>query len=156
MSSRKKGFTLIELLVVITIIAILALIVIVSLSASRAKTADAGIQSELKEAQKQIELYYATNGNYGITYGPGFCGFGGTVFSNTKVRSILDNAGKLSGGSGVSQGKCVSRPNSWAISMPLKTSSAHSWCVDSNGVSRRVSPSVADQGFSSGVCKAGS
>ncbi len=171
---RKKGFTLLELLVVVAIIGILTSIVIVSLTASKAKGIDGGIQSELVHARNQIELYYAANGNYGTAYftfppvtNYGRCGRlvnsfldtsnanGAIAASAAKTASILDNAGKLSNGTDLTNTNCVSTASTWAISVPLKTDSSYSWCVDSTGASRKVQPlgSPSDKGFSGSACK---
>ncbi|MDD4989020.1 MAG: type II secretion system protein [Candidatus Pacebacteria bacterium] len=161
LTKDSKGFTLIELLVVIAIIGILVAIILASLSSSRLKSADAGIQSELLHARNQIELYYAANGNYGTAlFTAGQCNATttGTVFKNdTKVQAILNNAGYISNGTDLTRGNCVltgtSIATSWAISMPLKTNSIYFWCVDSIGASRQVQPSGGDLGFSGGACK---
>ncbi|MDD5050412.1 MAG: type II secretion system protein [Candidatus Pacebacteria bacterium] len=141
---QKKGFTLIELLVVVSIIGILSVIVLASLATSRAKSADAGIQSELVHARNQIELYYAAYGNYGANYtlggtSPTLCvASSGTIFADAKIKSILDNAGKLSGGNDLNKGGCMVLGNAWAVAMPLKTDSTYAWCVDSTSASRKI------------------
>jgi len=61
---NKSGFTLIELLVVIAIIGLLSSIVLTSLNSARAKARDAKRQSELKQLQLTLELFYDSNGSY--------------------------------------------------------------------------------------------
>ncbi len=61
----QKGFTLIELLVVIAIIGILASVVLVSLGSARTSGGDAKIKSQLNSFRTAMELYYASNNNYG-------------------------------------------------------------------------------------------
>lgn len=58
---NKKGFTLLEVLIVVTIVGILASVVIFSTSLSKNKGADSGIQSALRQATGQAEVYYNSN-----------------------------------------------------------------------------------------------
>ena len=61
-TSTARGFTLIELLVVIAIIGILSSVVLASLNSARAKSRDARRQSDIKQLQLALELYYDANG----------------------------------------------------------------------------------------------
>lgn len=65
---KSKGFTLIELLVVIAIIGILAALVLVALNSARNKAEDARAQSDLRNIQLALEMYYDDNsGSYPLT-----------------------------------------------------------------------------------------
>lgn len=61
---KKDGFTLIELLVVIAIIGLLSSVVLTSLNSTRVKARDARRQTDLKQFQLALELYFNTNGKY--------------------------------------------------------------------------------------------
>jgi len=61
---HSKGFTLIELLVVISIIGLLSSIVLASLSSARTKAKDTRRLSDLRNIQKGMELFYASNNQY--------------------------------------------------------------------------------------------
>jgi len=60
----KKGFTIVELLVVIVVIGILAVITIVGYTGVTQRAAAATLESDLKNAATQLELYKAENGTY--------------------------------------------------------------------------------------------
>jgi type II secretion system protein G len=62
----KKGFTLIELLVVIAIIGILSSVVLASLNGARTKSRDARRQSDMKQMQLALELYFDDNTSYPV------------------------------------------------------------------------------------------
>ncbi|HEU0085496.1 MAG TPA: prepilin-type N-terminal cleavage/methylation domain-containing protein [Candidatus Paceibacterota bacterium] len=64
--NNKKGFTLIELLVVVAIIGILSSVVLVSLNSARSKSRDAKRQSDIRQIQSALEMYYLDNGSYPI------------------------------------------------------------------------------------------
>lgn len=65
----KNGFTLVELLVVITVIAVLATVGVVTYSGVQRTARDSRRMEDLREAQKALEQYYATNGSYPIQGG---------------------------------------------------------------------------------------
>lgn len=60
----KKGFTLIELLVVVAIIGMLSSVVLASLNTARGNARDSRRQSDLKQIQTALELYYNVNNAY--------------------------------------------------------------------------------------------
>jgi len=149
------GFTLIELLVVIAIIGILASVVLSSLNSARSKSYDVAIKSNLYNLRHQAELYQNSAGNYGTAFGPAACAAtAGTLFAEATVSSILTASGGASvTGGGIGQASCVSTALAWAVSVPLRTTPADSWCVDSAGTAKLVTPTGGDLGFSGTACK---
>lgn len=151
------GFTLIELLIVIAIIGILASIVGVSLFITKSKGADAGIKANLVSMMTQAELTFTINGgSYGaVSFPVGDCSntLSGSLFAEPLVSKQIIAAGNVSNGGGISQASCVSTTLAWAVSVPLNTKATDSWCVDSKGRSKVVTPSGGDRGFSGVACK---
>jgi prepilin-type N-terminal cleavage/methylation domain-containing protein len=72
-TSSLPGFTIIELLVVIVVIGILASITIVSYSGITQQATVASLQSDLRSADKQLNLYNATYGVYPFTFDSNYC-----------------------------------------------------------------------------------
>lgn len=75
-----------------------------------------------------------------------------SLFEDAKVQEFLIAAGNASSGGGIPGANCVSTITSWAVSVPLVTDPLKSWCVDSQGASREVTPNN-DFGFSSSDCR---
>ena len=159
MSKTNKGFTLIELLVVIAIIGILSSIVLASLNTARAKGSDAAIKANLSGIRAQAEILYDTNGGYGVDATPTAFSVGAcaatadTLFADATIGSALTAAGNASSAGGIGAASCVSTASAWAASVPLKSAAANSWCVDSTGASKQVTPASGDRGFASTACK---
>lgn len=99
--STSKGFTLIELLVVIAIVALLSSVVLASLNSAREKARDVTRQSDLREIQKAMELYYDKYGTYKVSGGgyngggQGWLGYENSGTYPTAVTRVLFNEGFL-------------------------------------------------------------
>ncbi len=149
MKNTRKGFTLIELLVVIAIIGILSAVVLASLNNARAKGQDASIKASLSNMRAQAELQYDGNNCYTTVasdctfaaVGVGACS-GGTaenIWKQTQINNALVEAGNQSNGGGIARASCSQALDggAWAISVPLRSTPADSWCIDSTGVSKQ-------------------
>ena len=143
----KRGFTLIELLVVIAIIGILASVVLASLNTARAKGADAAIKTNLANMRAQSEIAYDNIGCYSantvctaLVSAVAACaaGTGGVIWQDNQIEEALNAAGKASNGTDITAATCAQAVNNgaWAISVPLKSNTARSWCIDSTGSSK--------------------
>ena len=71
---KNKGFTIVELLIVIVIIGILASITLVAYNGISQRASFAKEQSDLKNINNLIQMYYAENGQYPIA--PSWVGWG--------------------------------------------------------------------------------
>ncbi len=153
-SVLRRGFTLIELLVVIAIIGVLSTIVLGSVNTARSRGSDAAIKGNLSNVRAAAEIYYGTSNNYGTAFTAGACAAtAGTLFADTSVNAGITAAGNASNGTGLARGSCVSSNAAWAVSVPLKETATDSWCVDSTGASKKVTPAGTDLGFSGVACK---
>lgn len=135
---EKKGFTLIELLVVIAIIGILSSVVLASLSIARAKGSDAAIKADLSTIRNQTSLYYDAN-NQSYDADSSTCSSATSMFMKDEViKAAVAHAETASQSAPVCHSddgiaSAGSAASSWAISVPLRSDPASSWCVDSTG-----------------------
>ncbi len=132
--SSQNGFTLIELLVVIAIIGILASVVLASLNSARNKGADAAIKANLANARAQAELFYDT----GSTYEDVCTGAGGisSLVSAAATTASVTAPSHDTAGATATTSVCNDTAAGWAAEVPLKTSGAGFYCVDSTGASK--------------------
>ena len=62
--SYSRGFTIVELLIVVVIIAIIAAISFIAFSSVQTNAAKAVLQSDLKQASKDLDLAHVRDGSY--------------------------------------------------------------------------------------------
>ncbi len=147
----EKGFTLIELLVVIAIIGILSSVVLASLNTARSKAGDSAIKSNMANIRAQAEIFYddpaAGNGTY-----TGVCGNANVIAqmnaANTAAGVAAAFSTTLTTPGSATQSVChvAANGSAWAANVPLKTSSANSWCVDSTGASKQITAGFLGNG----------
>ena len=150
----KKGFTLIELLVVIAIIGILSAVVIVNLNSARSKGQDAAIKSQMQQVRSGGVLYYDTNYGFGTaTLAANSATAACTTFATSMftldsaiaraVAGITTNAGSAPQFTLGLSGTATQLPQSWVMTVPLRSVSGSSWCVDSNGTTKQITTGTA-------------
>ena len=121
----KRGFTLIEVLVTVAIIAILATVVLASLGAARSRGNDTAIESNLRNAVGQGEIFWNTNTANPNTY-TNIC-TNGVVGGVNGVGNAVLTAAKLDGLSSYAIGAigttstatCNNSASAWAAEVPL-------------------------------------
>jgi prepilin-type N-terminal cleavage/methylation domain-containing protein len=138
-----RAFTLIELLVVIAIIGILSAVVLASVDTARSKGNNASVEANLSTVSPQAELYYDTNGSYGVTTNTvyGFvssgCSSAGTIFADPTIHAALTTAlANLSAPAEGTDYSCTSNGSSYIVGVRMKSLNARPgaiWCVDSIG-----------------------
>lgn len=134
--NSQSGFTLIELLVVIAIIGILASVVLASLNTARAKGADAAIKSGMANARAQAELYYDNNTSSYATVCTAATGVTSILLGAVKNSPDADGAMSNNAATTATAATCNDSAGAWAAEIPLKTSGAGFYCVDSTGKSQ--------------------
>ncbi len=130
---------MIELLVVIAIIGLLSAVVLASLNSARAKGADASIKSSLRGAATQAQIFYDTGSVSTFT---GLCASPIIVAAMTQAKSAAGISAAINSvlatpGS-ATLATCHENGDTYAIEVPLKSSSANAWCVDYTGASMQI------------------
>jgi len=153
--TSQRGFTLIELLVVIAIIGILSAVVLASLSTARSKGADAAVKSDLASVRAETEVYYdsAVPNSYGPAFALAACPSvtGSMFFDDTQIQSALSGAATAAGQADLSNTRCATDGNAYAVAVPLKT--AGFWCIDSSGIAKEYTADAEPVDGSTYTCK---
>lgn len=148
-SAHARGFTLLELLIVCAIITILALITLDYMGDSKKKGIDAGIKSDLKNAQSQAEVYFLNNNR---SY-EGVCNdstngifrhmrSAGLKFDSTPTTPYDPSPHT---GSAWDREACQDSTTQYAAWAPLRDSvngAPVGWCIDSQNAARRVTDTL--------------
>jgi len=126
-----RGFTLVELLIVIAIIGILSSVVLSNLTGARTKAYDAKVQAQLANIRQDAEIYYISNGNYGVATSSCSGGmFADTVSGMSKLTVSVNYP------VGENTIVCYSKGTTYAVSDNLASSTTY-WCVDNTGASKQ-------------------
>jgi prepilin-type N-terminal cleavage/methylation domain-containing protein len=155
-NKKSVGFTLIELLIVVAIIGVLAAVIIASLNSARGKGNDAAVQSDLRNANAQAELYYSDNTTLINSYknvctatiaSDGALGIGTFVTAAALVsKSVVNNAVGTAGTYNTATCHVDANVTAWAAEAPITGSASASpvmWCVDNSGKSKRETSNLA-------------
>jgi prepilin-type N-terminal cleavage/methylation domain-containing protein len=150
MQRLKSGFTLIELLVVIAIIGILSTVVLASLGVARGKGSTAGVRSSLTQLRTEANLYINDNGHYGTALAAGNCAAANTVFSSSKVASIITAMQGMTGYVATCY-NTITNPLAWALTTRMKPDGSGNdyICADSVGALKIYSSA---QNITGSVC----
>jgi len=155
---KNKGFTLIELLVVIAIIGLLSSVVLVVIDSSKSKAKNAAIKSNLDNARTKAQVWYETNTFFPNTY-TAICSTNAT-YNTTNIYKQVLGAAKVYGLASYANPNssnawntaiCNVSAQAWVAEAPLVGSALGAplmWCVDSTGVSKETSSTIAINTFS--------
>ncbi len=142
-SQKHSGFTLLELLVVIAIIALLSAIVMAALTASKGKSNDSKIQSQLKSMIAQAQLFTGNSIAVSATTTPIVGTPAGNLFTDTNTTNSLYRLAKsLPSGTVVYYGKDGTSPLAGGFWAFAASTSKGSFCVDHTGIAKSNSDGV--------------
>ena len=142
---KLQGFTLIELLVVIAIIGILAAVVLASLNDARKSGSDSAVTQAMVNSRAQAQIVYNKGAAFSYAL---LCtdlqtlklmrSAASSTSATVTVDGTLTNIG-VAGTSGKVSCHVSTTGADFAIAAPLPSDPNKFWCVDSTGVSRKIS-----------------
>ena len=130
-----KGFTLIELLVVIAIIGILAGMVVVNMTSAPNAARDATVKSYMDQIKSVAAIELNNNGGY-TSLGP----------------SITDYTTATTQIGAVTTWKMTTTSSRYCMWAKLLATPGSSWCIDSTGVSKKVTATSTCENATTPVC----